>query len=417
MKEAVSRKELYDLVWSKPMTQVAGEYGLSDRGLAKLCERNSIPVPPRGYWAKKAAGQKVKKAPLIVLEEKKPDTAILLSKDKPSISNVTSKKEKPPLPESIQEAIEREKLPENTIKVPATLHSPHVIVADWVKDREQRDRQNRGSVWHTPITPLDRRMWRLTSCLFKQMEARGFKIAEESVDRYRKETMIRYENDKVGFQIGERIKQYRRKLTDEEKKERYSSTQKWTQVRENTGLLEIILQPGGNSWSKVKIQEEEEKPFENILNDIVIQITEAIWDAKCQRLQSEENEKRRRQEEHERYERKKAAENEQKRKDNLEYKAQSWRRAQEIREYVGAVELARQQGKFQVDDGEFNTWKDWALAYADEIDFIANGNPLINLSGEPERLWNYGRQEFSGGNSYSSSNSPGWHPGQKWYHR
>ena len=56
----LSRKELYDLVWSKPMSALAKEYGLSDRGMAKLCIRNSIPVPPRGYWAKKEAVQPVK---------------------------------------------------------------------------------------------------------------------------------------------------------------------------------------------------------------------------------------------------------------------------------------------------------------------------------------------------------------------
>src|SRR6185312_15784039 len=60
MTKEISRKELYDLVWSKPMSALAKEYGLSDRGMAKLCIRNSIPVPPRGYWAKKEAGQPVR---------------------------------------------------------------------------------------------------------------------------------------------------------------------------------------------------------------------------------------------------------------------------------------------------------------------------------------------------------------------
>jgi hypothetical protein len=41
------------------MIHVGKEYGLSDRGLAKLCTRHEIPVPPRGYWAKIAHGHKV----------------------------------------------------------------------------------------------------------------------------------------------------------------------------------------------------------------------------------------------------------------------------------------------------------------------------------------------------------------------
>lgn len=53
----LSRKDLYDLVWSEPMTKLADQFGLSDVGLKKKCRRLNIPVPPRGYWARKQAGQ------------------------------------------------------------------------------------------------------------------------------------------------------------------------------------------------------------------------------------------------------------------------------------------------------------------------------------------------------------------------
>lgn len=60
----VTRKELYDLVWSKPLRDVAKEFGISDVGLGKTCARHGIPKPPRGYWAQLQAGQKVEKQPL-----------------------------------------------------------------------------------------------------------------------------------------------------------------------------------------------------------------------------------------------------------------------------------------------------------------------------------------------------------------
>jgi hypothetical protein len=60
----ISRKALYARVWAEPMIKVAAEYGLSDRGLAKLCSRKRIPCPPRGYWARLAVGQKPATAPL-----------------------------------------------------------------------------------------------------------------------------------------------------------------------------------------------------------------------------------------------------------------------------------------------------------------------------------------------------------------
>lgn len=180
------------------------EYGLSDRGLAKLCERNSIPVPPRGYWAKKAAGQKVKKAPLIVLDDKELETAILLRKASPAPARTT---EEPALPEAIQEAIYREKRPENLIKVPATLHKPHMIVDGWIQDKKRQVEYNKryGGISRRSATPLNNRKWRISSALFKTLETRGFKITEEGGNHYHRDLLIRYERDGISYQIRERI--------------------------------------------------------------------------------------------------------------------------------------------------------------------------------------------------------------------
>ena len=62
--EIKSREDLYSAVWSKPMMNLAEEFGISGRGLAKLCERLKVPVPPRGYWRKVSLGQLIKKTSL-----------------------------------------------------------------------------------------------------------------------------------------------------------------------------------------------------------------------------------------------------------------------------------------------------------------------------------------------------------------
>ncbi len=66
--EIKSREDLYNAVWSKPMMNLAEEFGISGRGLAKLCERLKVPVPPRGYWRKFSLGQTIKKTPLPKVE-------------------------------------------------------------------------------------------------------------------------------------------------------------------------------------------------------------------------------------------------------------------------------------------------------------------------------------------------------------
>lgn len=59
MAHTFSRREFYNLVWSKPMTHLAKELGVSDVALHKVCRKHAIPNPPAGWWAKKAAGKKV----------------------------------------------------------------------------------------------------------------------------------------------------------------------------------------------------------------------------------------------------------------------------------------------------------------------------------------------------------------------
>jgi hypothetical protein len=57
------REELYKKVWAQPILELAKEYGVSDVALAKACKRRRIPLPGRGYWAKKAAGKPVLERP------------------------------------------------------------------------------------------------------------------------------------------------------------------------------------------------------------------------------------------------------------------------------------------------------------------------------------------------------------------
>jgi site-specific recombinase XerD len=58
------RDDLYRLVWTSPVSEIAARLGVSDVGLAKLCRRAGIPVPARGYWARTEAGQAVEPVPL-----------------------------------------------------------------------------------------------------------------------------------------------------------------------------------------------------------------------------------------------------------------------------------------------------------------------------------------------------------------
>lgn len=63
------REGLLDLVWSKPISHLAEEWGISGTAIAKACRKVKVPVPPRGFWAKVAAGKRMKKPKLPKLPE------------------------------------------------------------------------------------------------------------------------------------------------------------------------------------------------------------------------------------------------------------------------------------------------------------------------------------------------------------
>jgi hypothetical protein len=46
------------------MSELANDFGMSDVGLAKRCRAVDVPIPYRGYWARKAAGPDPPKIPL-----------------------------------------------------------------------------------------------------------------------------------------------------------------------------------------------------------------------------------------------------------------------------------------------------------------------------------------------------------------
>ena len=53
----LTRAELFERIWSEPMGAVAGRYGLTGNGLAKICDRLDIPRPPRSHWTRSASAR------------------------------------------------------------------------------------------------------------------------------------------------------------------------------------------------------------------------------------------------------------------------------------------------------------------------------------------------------------------------
>ena len=68
----IDRKTLYEEIWKIPTAQLAKKYGITDVALSKICKKLNIPKPPRGYWARKSAGQQVGRQKLPKLRSGQP---------------------------------------------------------------------------------------------------------------------------------------------------------------------------------------------------------------------------------------------------------------------------------------------------------------------------------------------------------
>jgi hypothetical protein len=74
----ITREQLYELVWSSPMTKVAEQFQVSGSYMAQVCSVLRVPRPDRGYWAKLAVGKAPERQPL---PEARPGDQVRWSKE------------------------------------------------------------------------------------------------------------------------------------------------------------------------------------------------------------------------------------------------------------------------------------------------------------------------------------------------
>jgi hypothetical protein len=62
MPSHLTRRQLYDLIWSHEMPQVAAHLGTSEWQIRQICENHRVPLPTAAFWRDRAAGRRAKQA-------------------------------------------------------------------------------------------------------------------------------------------------------------------------------------------------------------------------------------------------------------------------------------------------------------------------------------------------------------------
>jgi hypothetical protein len=184
----LTREELHQQVWSEPMRTLAQRYKISDVGLAKTCKRLRIPVPGRGYWAKKAAGHKVKQVPLPVLSPnaRQSERDVMLA-DRPEPREPTS------LPRLIRDQVDFENAPDNRIIASDSLRGAHPLVRKTSQALKGTAKSPTAFVGNWQEPHLDVQVSRdlltrallVMDALVKAFDERGWKVSLGSKERDR----------------------------------------------------------------------------------------------------------------------------------------------------------------------------------------------------------------------------------------
>jgi hypothetical protein len=368
----LTRAELYEKAWATPVRTLAKGFGMSDVGLAKICRKHDIPVPPLGYWRKTETGHEAVPPPLppakngletldiYVRERLTPELARLAAEPAPEIA----------IPPELSHAlvVRTEKLlaqgreTDKKLIVPKNGVVPHLLVS-----REQIPRS-----------------LRIMNAFFLALEERGQSVSWSKEEEAA--LTLAVDGEMVRFCLLEITESVRHVLTPDEQKHPWMAP-KWDYKL--TGKLQFRVDnlpySAGvrRTWSDGKCQR-----LEKCIGDFIIGLRVAAAAIKKNRQETEERERRWEEERKQKEEqRRKAAEHKRK----AEFVTELMRNREEaenVRTFVKA--LAESAGKLELsseEKGDIQQVVDWTTKYADFLDPLSDLPDSIAEFVHPERRY------------------------------
>jgi hypothetical protein len=381
MAKRLSRKELYELVWSEPMKNLSVRFGISDVALKKTCARAAIPTPDRGHWAKREAGKSTSQQSL---SERSPgmDDEIVVGGGGYWYQQWSNEELLAPLPpppvfdEPIEAVRERIAKAIGKVSVRREVHDWHPAIDRLLKEDDKRRERQLASPyptsWDAPRFdgPLDRRRLRILNALFFAIAGMNGKPVVGSRDL--SNLQVTFFQQHIGIRL-DRINQFRGG----------SSATKPNASDDNKLSFSILESCYGSDKKRLSWQDDDSDKIEARIAEIArelvltaeVQYRESAlrqYQRRVERKAELEEEERKRKVEAERRERERLKRLEQARIDRLLKDAAAFQQAAAIRKYVEAIQLAQGCSNVSVAD-DLERWSKWALVQADRIDPAIGG--------------------------------------------
>ena len=362
----ITREELYKLVWSKPITEVAKEFGMSDVGLAKVCKKLNVPKPYRGYWQLVEAGRPVTIPPLPPAREGDPTRTTL----SPEYYRVDFK----PQDQTVLDRINAESLPENRIIVAEALEKPHALVRNTsvLLRKGKPDECGRLRCWSindnrprlnvaVSKNTLPRALL-ITDPLIKALEARGCKVNSDGA------TVCQIGETNIAFYLWEKVSRSERVLTEKEQEQAWRYD-RWQLTP--TGELTLTLD---ETWAERKNwRDGKKKKLEDKLNDIVAGMFAAAERIRLKEIERQEEQERWAEAERRRADLERERKVQEERRNQIDAMVASWIKSTNLRYFLQECEKTLSLESKNPDPAGAQ-WLSWARAYADALDPMKNGS-------------------------------------------
>lgn len=386
----MTREELHAQVWSQPMRTLAKSMGISDVALAKRCRAANVPVPPRGWWARKEAGKPVKVEPL-------PPLPFAMANYFPAIDRQAMAEEAPssegegegelpgpPVFRNLATVTEEIRAVVRPIKVPANLTYPHPIVARLLRqDAERKPRPSASAYFpdrHGPkfAGPTQQRRLRILSCILTELERLGCKASGST-----------HAGERFSISIGGSWTYILFGIEGGASESYFHRDGRRFKAPKGERLRFDLVEHDDRNPPK-RIWREDETPLERQATDIVLglllqaeddtrkwALMHHQWEREDQARRAREVRLAAEKAEAERIARDEAAAAA--RIAALIDGAEALERAARVRRYVAAVREANAARPEPVPEEALDTWARWALAEADTIDPVVSGRFLSDL--------------------------------------
>ena len=360
----LTRKELYNLVWSKPLTQLAKDFGLSDNGLRKICKKYDIPLPKMGHWQKIQYAKNVEQEKLGHFDK--------WTNAKIRIRESEADDEEHYLTKVARRVKEIEQTCNKLLPVPDSLSKPHSLVKAAKENlstkKKERSWRNLPECIHTDWGLLSisvqkhnvPRALRIMNTFIKMAESRGHDVVLED-----QKTKLVVDGEK--FPIRFREKHNRQAIPDE----RWSHTEMVP-----NDILSIKYDYYINKeWADKGTLLEGQLP--RILAFFEIRSIEIKQQREYHRIAEIEAERKRE------IERKLESQREweAKKQDILITQSDKWYKAESLRQFITKIEESKDSSP------KVKEWLKWAKLQLEELDPLSNGvESFVSLFDLPDKL-------------------------------